>query len=722
MPIVRMPDGVEVRFPDDMPRDQIRDMIASKFPDAAQQAQQPASGPWDKYKPQAEAGPWQKYAAPASGPYSSSFANDGTVGSTFARGGAALPEEKTLGGAGMTWMENAVSGIPIVGPSIQKGSDYIGSNLYGLVTGQDPSQIREEVNQRREGRNETYPASAFSGQLAANIAPMSAIGRTAAGAQSLGITGTNWLTRAGNSAASSAIVSGADTAARGGGAEEIMGGMVRSGAIGAAIPALGAGISKGLETFGNRNMSTIGAMLNPAKEAERRVGTAFLRDAQADPKSIMSAVDRQIAQANNIPIVNADIGGETTRALARSVANQSPEARAVIERTASDRFAGQGQRATEFIKKIVGGNADDIGYRHALQEQARYHNKAAYDAAYSAPHAQQVYTKGLQDLMQSPSLRKAVADVPTRSADRGAVQGFKEIGNPFTMNSQGAYVLRQKADGTLVAPNLQFWDHVKRNLDSQIGTAQKGGDDTFAADLTAIKNKLTSELDTAVPAYKQARQGASGFFGADDALDAGRKFVNSPRSVPEVRQAFNAFNGTEKQAFATGYASELIDRIKATNDRSNVINQVFKSQSARESMEMVLGAQKMKQIEAYVRVEDLADRLRGAMGNSTTARQLAELGIGAGAGAYGAYTGDWGSALTVGALTAGVTRGGRWLKNSANDKVLQQMANLLTKEHPQALIIAAQQAAIKPTYMRALEKLSEMLAIPARGGAVMVGQ
>lgn len=35
MPIVRMPDGTQVRFPDDMPPEQIRDLIVSKFPDAA---------------------------------------------------------------------------------------------------------------------------------------------------------------------------------------------------------------------------------------------------------------------------------------------------------------------------------------------------------------------------------------------------------------------------------------------------------------------------------------------------------------------------------------------------------------------------------------------------------------------------------------------------------------------------------------------------------------
>lgn len=38
MPIVKMPDGTQVNFPDNMPADQIKGMIASKFPDAVPQS------------------------------------------------------------------------------------------------------------------------------------------------------------------------------------------------------------------------------------------------------------------------------------------------------------------------------------------------------------------------------------------------------------------------------------------------------------------------------------------------------------------------------------------------------------------------------------------------------------------------------------------------------------------------------------------------------------
>ena len=35
MPIIKMPDGVNVRFDDNMPKEQIQSMIASKYPDFA---------------------------------------------------------------------------------------------------------------------------------------------------------------------------------------------------------------------------------------------------------------------------------------------------------------------------------------------------------------------------------------------------------------------------------------------------------------------------------------------------------------------------------------------------------------------------------------------------------------------------------------------------------------------------------------------------------------
>lgn len=616
-------------------------------------------------------------------------------------------------GAGLTGM---LEGVPVLGPMLLGGTQRGAAALTSAIEGSDYGENVKEAQRISQAAKEKHPRVNLAGQIAGNVGAMTAGGSTALGAKALGITGRNLATRAGASGLSSAVISGADTAARGGDTKEIVGSATIGGGIGAGIPVVGSVLSAGARALGDKLYPVVNAIRNPAQEAQRRVGMAVTRDIESNPNMIMTAADQQVARQNAIPLINADRGGETTRALARSVANQSPEARAIIENTASDRFGAQSQRATQFIRRMTGGAVDDLTYQANLSKQARAINAPAYKAAFDDQNAQMMFSPRLQELMQSPTFRSAIDDVPTRSADRGAVQGFKEIGNPFSKNSQGAYVLRRNADGTMVSPNLRFWDQVKQNLDSEIGKATRAGDKQTASDILGLKKALVDELDTAVPAYKSARQGAAAFFDAEDALDAGKKFANTPRLVPEAKQAFSKFTKPEKEAFATGYASELIDKIKASGDRTNVINSVFKNQSSRESMELVFGPKRMKEIEAYVRIEDIVDRLRGSMGNSTTARQLMEMGIGAGGGGY--LTGDWTGAL-AGAAAA---RGARFVGQRVDNKVMQQVAKLLTSDNPSALKLAVQQAAAQPSYMTALDNLGSMLAIPARSGALIGAQ
>lgn len=616
-----------------------------------------------------------------------------------------------------TWLEGAASGIPIAGPFIQKGSDFLATEIGGRLTGQNPAQMRDELAQRRAARESQYPASALSGNLAGAIGATGAVGSTAVGARGLGIVGESLLGKSGASAVSSMAIGAADTAARGGDAFDVAQNGLISGAIGGAIPVVGAGVRAGLGAAADRAAPIVNSIRFPEEEAQRRLGSAFLRDRQAAPQNMLSPFDERVSQITGVPLINADRGGETTRALARSVANQSPEARAIIEKTASDRFGAQSQRATDFVKLITGGAVDDIGYQQAIKDAARYVNKPRYEKAFDSSSAQQMFSPELQELMQSPAIQRAARMATARSANRGAVEGFKAVENPFHQAPDGAFKLRQKADGTLIAPTLRFWDQVKRNLDSDIGKAQRAGDNTLFADLTALKNKLVANLDEAVPEYRAARQGAASYFDAEDAIEAGKKFATSPRSIPEARRAFEKFSPPEKAAFQTGFASELIDRIKASGDRTNVINQVFKSQAAREQMELVFGPQKLRQIEAYVRVEDIADRLRGALGNSTTARQLVELGIGAGSG-FAVTGGDWKGALG-GALVA---KGARNLTQRADAKVMERVAELLTRDDPKAIQAAVRHATQSPAFMRALEQWSGLLAAPARGAALGASQ
>ncbi|GAA4121531.1 hypothetical protein ACFFTN_21020 [Aminobacter aganoensis] len=623
-------------------------------------------------------------------------------------------EPQTFGGASQTWAEHAIGDIPIIGPALQTGSDYLGTEIMGRLGGQDPAQMRGKLWKRREDRTKQYPLSSMSGALAGNIAATGAAGATATGARALGMTG-GFGARVGNSALSSGAINSADTLIRGGSAEDAINSGATGAVIGGAIPIVGGAIRQSLGAVGNKVAPTLGAIRNAPKEAERRVGRVMQRDMQADASSMLNASDEAVARQAGVPLLNADRGGEATRALARSVANQSPEARATIERTANDRFAGQSTRATAFVKDLMGGAVDDLGYQQAIKETARRVNKPAYDAALKAPGAQAMWHEGFEQLMQAPAMQAAARQATTRGANRAVVEGFAPVRNPFAYGPDGRMTLARDPKGNAALPNLAFWDQVKRNLDGMIGKVDRSGDSTMSADLKALKSHLVSMLDSAVPQYKNARMGAAGYFGAEDAIEAGKKFANSPRLIPETKAAYLKFTPAERAGFATGYASELIDRIRASGDRANVINQVFKSQASRESMEVVFGPQKMRQIEAYVRVEDLADRLRGAMGNSTTARQLVELGIGAGSG-FAISGGDWKGALTGAAAAKGVRHVGQRI----DDRIMQQIATLLMSSDPTALSRATANAALSPSYMQALEHMGNMLSVPVRGAAMAV--
>lgn len=602
-----------------------------------------------------------------------------------------------------------VEGVPIAGPTILKGLDAVTAGAASLVTGDGFSDTYDRLRGVGESVAAENPIASGVGNLTGAVAGTIPMMAAAPGAFGLG-TGS-WLARGAASGASGAAIGGADSAARGGSPGDIATSAAIGGGGGLVMPAVGDALGAGVKGLLDWARPAFNAVRKPTEEAARRVGTALNRDIAADPAQVMSATDEAVARSMRVPVMNVDRGGETTRALARSVANNSPEARSAIEKAAAERFATQGDRATEFVRKLAGGSVDDLAFQEAVQNAARAANKPAYGRAFASPRARGMWGPELEQLMGAPAIRKAATQATTRGANRATAEGFAPVTNPFEM-ANGKVSLRRNPDGSVASPNLAFWDQVKRNLDGQIGVAERAGDKTLAADITALKRKLTGTLDKAVPEYALARRGAATFFDAEDALEAGRKFARQPRSIPEAKRAHAGFSSAEKKAFSTGFASELIDSIKATRDGVNVVNKIFKSQAAREQIDLVFGAERAKALEAYLRVETLADRLRGAMGNSTTARQLMEMGLGAGGG-Y-AIGGDWQSAAW-GAVAA---KGARVIGQRADAKMMKAIADLLTSDDPQALAKATAQAAKSPAFMKALETMGDMLGATVRGSTI----
>lgn len=472
---------------------------------------------------------------------------------------------------------------------------------------------------------------------------------------------------------------------------------VMGGAFGAAAPTFVRGaeaFARATGKLANHAAAPIRALINPEAEAARRVGAALARDGVANPASALARM-----QAQGAPAIIADVGGETTRGLARASANTSPEAREALTVATADRFASQGDRITDVLRGF--GPASAGKTLDELQAAARLSNRPAYARAYMEG-VNGLWGDNIASLAQAPAVQEAIRGVIKTGANKTVADGMPPVRNPFTTDAAGNLTLSRRTDGSIATPNLQFWDYVARELRGKAGEAARAGNKDLAGDFNNLRRMLLNELDTAVPSFKQARSGAAQFFQAEDALEAGQKFVTSRMANDEARKALTRMRGPERELFAEGFRSDLIARIRETGDGRDIVKAVFGSPAARQRVEIALGPQQAQALEAVLKTESAMLRLQTALGNSTTARQIIEMGA---AGGVGYWQGGTPGAV-AGALTAlAVRRGGMRI----NEGLSRKVGELLASGNPQDLQKVAKLAVKSPTVMKLIEGFGDEL-------------
>lgn len=480
---------------------------------------------------------------------------------------------------------------------------------------------------------------------------------------------------------------GIDTVAR------TLTGAAGGGVLGAAGPAVIEGVIRGARAVGTPIANAVRGVRDTESEAARRAATAIQRDINIDPQATNRLTPQEFAASaqNGGPAALIDLGGDTTRALARSAANTSPEGRAALNRTIDPRYEGQAPRVAEFLNKSF-NYPDAPALQSAIESAAKNANRPAYAQAYAKGQA--IYDAALDDLVQAPVMQQAIRLASLTGQNKASLNGFQPVRSPFVFNREADRF--ELKDGVL--PNLQFWDHVKRNLDT-LGTEGR-----------AFSKALRGHLDQIVPEYQAARAGAARFFGAEDALEAGQNFVTSRINNREAKIAFAKLSPAEKKIFQDGFLSKFVDSLKESGDRRSILNKIAESPAARERLEMVLGPQKARDLEATLRVEGIMDLARGAVqGNSTTARQLAELGLAG--GTYGISTGGNvldpnPSALMNAAIVYGAARG----KNAINEKLARRVAEMLASNDPRVLLQGIQTVARNQNLFNSLRAADRGLA------------
>lgn len=540
-------------------------------------------------------------------------------------------------------------------------------------------EARDVERAKAKESEKQFPGTTLTGQIVGGLGvPVGGMG----GAATLGarmLRGAGVGAGFGAAAGAGAGEGATDTATKG-----LLGGVIGA-PIGAIAPPLVEGLIRGGQAISAPLVNAVRGAINPEAEAARRVAGAIGTDIRNDPNAAarVTPAEFQAASHKGGPATLMDLGGETTRGLARSAANTSPEGRFALNQAIDNRFEGQGGRVTDWLEGTFHyPNAE--AQQRAIDATARSVNRPAYARAYDAGD-KPIWSPELERLSASPTVLGAMRGAERKWKDWQVIDGFGAMNPPARVENGG--ILSFGGGGLKTFPNIQYWDYTARDLAGRAQTARAAGNMSEAARYGGLEKAIKTELDQIVPEFGEARLGAKGFFGAENALEAGENFVGAGARFGnrEARTALSKMLPPERQLFQDGYVSRLVERIRAAPDRRNVINQMAQSPAAREELHIALGPQRANEIEAGLRIEGIMDLARGAVqGNSTTARQLAELGLAGGAGSMGGlgiYHQDP-TQMTIGAVAGALMAGRRFV----DTRVATRVAQLLTSQDRQQLI------------------------------------
>lgn len=456
------------------------------------------------------------------------------------------------------------------------------------------------------------------------------------------------------------------------------------GGIGAALPGAVAGagaIVGGVGAVADATGDFFRTAFRPGAQARREVQGAFATDARTGGLNPVGGPQDRISAANRgQDLRTMDFGGETTRALARKSANISPAARDMLMRVITPRSAkmATGRRGQDLIENEFGLSRSSELARQELQQQARNARQPLYRQAYSQGAAG-IDSPVLQQLQASPVFQRAMRLAERRVQDQAATPGWVSTG---LRGRGGNYT-------------LEFWDQTKRVLDDYASAAARAGRNHEATLIQSMARSLRDDLDSAVPIYRQARGTAATFFGQDGALEAGATFARGGRyNMDEARRAFQALNPAERNLFQEGFADVLVQRIR---QNPRYINQLRDIPAEFDRVQLALGPQRFAELEGFMRIEQIMQRMKDAMGNSTTARQLSELEQRFGGGIWnwigGGATGSGLATMSPTAMLTGLLiMGGKKAHGAMDRRVAEEVSRLLTSSDPEVFLQGIHQA------------------------------
>ncbi|MBO6507985.1 MAG: hypothetical protein JJ979_05800 [Roseibium sp.] len=590
------------------------------------------------------------------------------------------------------------TGEGVARSSLQGASFYAGDEavaagaaaLHPLVHGEsgtDFSQRYDAYLGRERAKNErfkeTHPKTALAAEITGGVVGAGTAGgagatfmKGAKGAKDLAVRGAADGMLYGAVAGTGQAEGGVENRVAGAGVGAGVGGVTG----GVAAPAL-AGVSalgRGLIEKVRRNTGS------PERQAVARLRqTASRAGVTAD--DISSKLDDLGPDGMLV-----DALGEDGRALARTTANLDPAARETLELASKGRMSGQPDRLSDALKRASG--LDQAYTTDELQRAVRSSMKPQIDDAYAEARSlgYDIDMGAFDDIFKTDVAKGAHIEGQRLARDRMIAEAARagQVDDSILKNGPS---------------NFDILDETKRSLDARAAPALGQPQTNEQSIAGSLSKTIRDRIDEYMPEYGDARELARTRHQREDAIALGAEGAKS-RVPADFRRRVQEVNPAHKSDVGEGYAAGKIDQIENRRGTPGLPDTLFGSSRQQDALSAALG-DKAAEVRRQIAAERTFGQTHAALtGNSTTARQLAEMGGLPDAG-LGLAAADMGTGALAAVLARRLIPGAARNMSSRNDAaVAPVLADLLKgRELPENAVKKIQQSpALQRLIMRSL--------------------
>lgn len=251
----------------------------------------------------------------------------------------------------------------------------------------------------------------------------------------------------------------------------------------------------------------------------------------------------------------ADIGGDSIRALTRTVGKEAGAPRDLINNFLNRRAQGTSQRIVNQLNSKV-SNVDK--YYQSLDDLT------SVRSMFSEPLYRDAYEKGKR--LKVPE--KYIQDKRVRDA----IEEAKKAGMV-----------------SLEAPrnSLEALDGAKKILDDKYRSLTRSGETNKGMSYLELKKSLVKDLDGLIPEYKTARDTFAGFSALKDAQEMGLSYATL--TPEQIARDISDLSKSELDAYKIGVRSALEKKVFNTAASANEANQIFGKEIQSKQLKTILG-------------------------------------------------------------------------------------------------------------------------------------